>query len=176
VSTTAEAFTFAGSDDFDKWMFLTEAGFVAQAAGLPGLYYAGYWYSEFEDAPSAKGIYVGMAQLLYREPGTKEEGLGIFARYGYANDLPIENFWSLGAQYKGLLPGRDGDIFAVGWAQSFTTGPEFDKPYEGALESYYRARVTPWLHLSPHIQYIVDPGSNDVDDAVTLGLRAQITF
>ena len=176
VSTSSDAFTFFGSDDFDKWMFLAETGFVAQPRGLPGLYYAGYWDSNFEDAPSANGIYVGMAQLLYREPGTKQQGLGIFARYGYANDLPIEHFWSLGVQYEGLLPGRDQDIIAVGWAQSFTTGAEIDKPYETALESYYRARVTPWLHLSPHIQYIVNPGSSDVDNAVTLGLRAQITF
>ena len=117
-----------------------------------------------------------MAQLLYREPGMKEQGLSVFARYGYATELAIKHFWSLGAQYEGLLPGRDRDILAVGWAQSFTTGSEFDKPYEGALEAYYRARVTPWLHLSPHIQYIVNPGSSDVDDAFTLGVRAQITF
>ena len=65
---------------------------------------------------------------------------------------------------------------AFGWAQSFTRGAEFNKSYEGAFEAYYRARMTPWLHLSPHIQYIVNPGSSDIDDAVTLGLRAQITF
>ena len=52
VSTTADAFTFVGSDDFNKWMYLTEAGFVAQPGGLPGLYYTGYWYSQFKDAPS----------------------------------------------------------------------------------------------------------------------------
>jgi porin len=176
VSTTAEAFTLIGSDDFDKWMFLTETGYVAQPGGLPGLYFAGYWYSQFKDAPSARGIYLGLAQSLYREPGTKEQGLGIFARYGYATDLPTKNFWSIGAQYEGLFPGRDRDVLAIGWAQSFTTGPQFDKPYEGALESYYRACVTPWLHLSPHIQYIVNPGSSDIDNAITLGVRAQITF
>ena len=54
-------------------------------------------------------------------------------------------------------------------------GGEFDEPYESALEPYYRARVKPWLHLSAHIQYIVNPGSSDVDDAVMLGLRSQIT-
>jgi porin len=176
VSTTAEAFTLLGSNDFDKWMFLVETGFVAQPGGLPGLYYAGYWNSEFEDAPSADGIYLGMAQLLYRESGTKEQGLGLFARYGYANDQAIKHFWSIGTQYEGLIPGRDRDVLAVGWAQSFTRGAEFDESYEGALEAYYRARVTPWFHLSPHIQYIVNPGSSDVDNAVTLGLRAQITF
>jgi len=176
ISTAADAFTFIGSDDFHEWMFPVEIGFVAQLGGLPGLYYAGYWYSQFEDDPSADGIYLGMAQLLYREPGTKEQGLGVFARYGYASDLEIKQFWSLGAQYEGLFPGRNRDILALGWAQSFTRGGEFDEPYEGALESYYRARVTPWLHLSAHVQYIVNPGSDDVDDAVTLGLRSQITF
>ena len=176
ISTTADTFTFVGSDDFHEWMFPVEIGFVAQPGGLPGLYYAGYWYSQFDDAPSADGIYLGMAQLLYREPDTNEQGLGVFARYGYASDLSIKQFWSLGAQYEGLFPGRDRDILAVGWAQSFTRGGEFDEPYEGAFELYYRARVTSWLHLSPHIQYIANPGSSDVDNAVTLGLRSQITF
>ena len=176
VSTTAEAFTFLGSNDFNKWMFLAETGLVTKPGGLPGLYYGGYWYSEFEDAQSARGIYLGMAQQLYRAPGTKEQGLGVFARYGYATDQAIKHFWSLGTQYEGLLPGRDRDVLAVGWAQSITRGAEFDKPYEGAFEFYYRARVTPWLHLSPHGQYIVHPGSSNVNDAFTLGLRAQITF
>lgn len=176
VSTSAEAFTFLGSNDVDKWMFLVETGFAAQPDGRPGIYYAGYWNAEFEDAPSADGIYLGMAQLLYREPGTKEQGLGVFARYGYANDQAIKHFWSIGTQYEGLLPGRNRDVLGVGWAQSFTRGAEFNKSYEGAFEAYYRARMTPWLHLSPHIQYIVNPGSSDIDDAVTLGLRAQITF
>ena len=176
ISASADAFVFVGSDDFHEWMFPVEIGFVAQPGGLPGLYYAGYWYSQFEDDPSADGVYLGMAQLLYREPDTKEQGLGVFARYGYASDLTIKQFWSIGGQYEGLLPGRDRDILAAGWAQSFTRGEELDEPYEGALEFYYRVRVTPWLHLSPHIQYIVNPGSNDVDDAVTLGLRSQITF
>ena len=176
ISASADAFIFVGSDDFHEWMFPVEIGFVAQPGGLPGLYYAGYWYSQFEDDPSAEGMYLGMAQLLYREQDTKEQGLGVFARYGYASDLTIKLFWSIGAQYEGLLPGRDRDILALGWAQSFTRGGEFDEPYEGALEFYYRARVTPWLHLSPHIQYIANPGSSDVDDAVTLSLRSQITF
>ncbi len=56
VSTTAEAFTFLGSNDFDKWLFLAETGFAVQPVGLPGLYYAGYLNAEFEDAPSADGI------------------------------------------------------------------------------------------------------------------------
>lgn len=176
ISTAADAFVFIGADDFHEWMFPVEIGFVVQPGGLPGLYYAGYWYSQFEDAPSADGMYLGMAQLLYREPDTTEQGLGAFARYGYASDLTIKQFWSLGAQYEGLLPGRDRDILAVGWAQSFTRGAELDESYEGALESYYRARVTPWLHVSPHIQYIVNPGSSGVDDAVTFSLRSQITF
>ena len=176
VSTSSENFTLFGSGDFDKWMFLGEAGFVAQPGGLAGQYYAGYWNADFEDAPSAKGIYLGMAQSLYREPGRKEQGLGVFARYGHGNDQAIENFWSVGLQYQGLFQGRDRDIFAIGWAQSFTTGGEFDKPSEGALESYYRARLTPWFHVSPHVQYIVNPGSSDVENALTLGVRAQVAF
>ena len=51
------------------------------------------------------------------------------------------------------------------------------KDNEEVLEVYYNAQITPWLNLSPSIQYISDPGgTNDAKDAVVFGLRAQITF
>ena len=70
-----------------------------------------------------------------------------------------------------------GLFYALGWAQAYTDADRgFTASYEGALELYYRGRITPWFHLSPHVQYIVNPGSNDVSDAVTLGVRGQIAF
>ena len=102
----------------------------------------------------------------------------MFARYGYADDAPsgIRHFWSLGGEYRGLLPGRDDDVLALGWSQAFTAGSAFSAPYEGVLECYYRARITPWFHVSPHVQYIANPGSKDMADAVTVGVRGQIAF
>ncbi len=67
-------------------------------------------------------------------------------------------------------------MLAIRRPSGLTTGSRFSASYEGALELYYRARLTPWLHVSPSLQYIVNPGSNDISDALTLGVRAQITF
>ena len=162
------------------WTFLVESGLAVDLGddGLPGQYFVGYYHTDFEGAPSGQGVYLGAAQLVLREVGTEDEGLGVFARYGHADRVPsgIRNFWSLGVQYQGLFPGRSDDVLGIGWAQAFTRGESFTAPYEGVLEVYYRARVTPWLHVSPHAQYIANPGSNDIDNAFTVGFRAQITF
>ncbi len=68
-------------------------------------------------------------------------------------------------------------MVGVGWAQAFTNDdPAFTAPFEGVLETYYRAKITSWLYLSPMLQYIVNPGSTDTTDAVVRGLRGQIVF
>jgi len=176
----SNAFDWSYSDAFEDWMVVGETGVVALLwkPDLVGSYYVGYWYSTFPGAPDGQGAYVGVAQELYREPGEANQGLGLLARYGYADRNPsgIRHFWSIGGEYRGLVPGRDDDILALGWAQAFTREPRFGAPYEGALEFYYRARLTRWLHVGPHIQYVANPGSSDLDDAWTLGIRGQLTF
>jgi porin len=162
------------------WTFLVESGVALDLgdAGLPGQCYVGYYHADFEDAPSGEGVYVGAAQMIHREAGTDDEGLGLFVRYGYADRVPsgIRHAWSIGGQYKGLVGGRGDDVLGIAWAQAFTRDGSFSAPYEGVLEVYYRARLAPWLHVTPHVQYIANPGSNDLDDAITLGVRGQITF
>jgi porin len=180
VDRQSDAFDWSYSDAFDDWMVAAETGVVLPLWGpdLTGSYYVGYWYSTFPDTPDGQGVYLGVAQELYREPGDGNQGLGLFARYGWADRNPsgIRHYWSVGGQYRGLVPGRDDDVLALGWAQAFTREPPFRAPYEGALELYYRARLTPWIHISPHIQYVANPGSSDLDDAWTLGIRGQVTF
>jgi len=176
----SDKFTWSYSNAFENWMVMAETGVVVPTwkEDLTGQYYVGYWYSTFPDSAAGQGAYLGVAQELYREPGTRNQGLGLFGRYGYANRSPsdIRHFWSIGGQYRGLVPGRDHDTVGLGWAQAFTRKPEFSAPSEGVLELYYRARLTPWLHLSPHVQFIANPGSTDANDAWTLGVRGQITF
>jgi porin len=48
---------------------------------------------------------------------------------------------------------------------------------EVAIELSYRAQITPWLALQPDLQYIVNPGfDGSVDDALAIGVRAEIAF
>ena len=167
-----------GSDSV--WLYTAETGTVVDvgADDRLGQYYAGVWSGEFVNAPRGKGIYVGASQLLISKDGSQQNGLGAFFRYGYAQDHPkgVEHFVSFGGQYRGQIRGLD-QVWGVGWAQAFTDGPGFTESYEGILELYYRGRFAPaWLHLTPHIQYVVNPGSQDISNAWTLGLRLQVTF
>ena len=54
---------------------------------------------------------------------------------------------------------------------------DFSATQETALETYYNVEITPWVHLSPHVQVILNPGGDkNVDTAVVVGVRAQIEF
>ena len=45
------------------------------------------------------------------------------------------------------------------------------------MELYYSAAMTPWLSVSPCVQYVLNPGGDKtVDDAVVLGFRVQMSF
>jgi carbohydrate-selective porin OprB len=56
-------------------------------------------------------------------------------------------------------------------------GAGYTEDSETAFELYYSAAVTPWLNISPSIQYISNPGgSKAVSDAIILGLRVLMIF
>ncbi|GAI02413.1 unnamed protein product, partial [marine sediment metagenome] len=162
---------------------------------LQGSYRAGLWYdpqpkanTDYADAGKSYrddvGFYISCDQMLAKENADPEDsqGLGAFFRFGYASSKrnDITNFWSIGFQYQGLIEDRDGDVLGLGFAQgifSNSADTTYTDDYENALELYYNARVTPWMSLSPSIQYIANlGGSKTASDAVVLGLRAQITF
>ena len=118
--------------------------------------------------------------MLIKENDNSQDsqGLGAFFRYGYANSKrnDIANFWSIGFQYQSLFEERDDDVLGVGFAQgifSDDASTTYTDDYESALELYYSAEVTPWLNISPSVQYIANPGGDKtVSDSVVLGVRA----
>jgi porin len=113
-----------------------------------------------------------------------EQGLGGFFRYSYAHGdvSEIEHFWSLGMQYEGLIPTRDKDVLAFGFAQSMDSTQyrhEIDSraDRESIYELYYAIKVTPWLVITPDIQVITNPGANkDGRDALVGGLRFKVAL
>jgi porin len=49
--------------------------------------------------------------------------------------------------------------------------------YEAVVELTYRAQLTPWFALQPDVQWVIHPGATGtLDDALVLGLRAQVSF
>jgi len=186
---TGVATTFDGDSDF-FWVF--EGGFVpvvvSRNGDLPGAYRFGIWYDhqrkEYLDESRTingdVGYYFSGDQMVWRESGDPEDaqGLGIFGRFSWADEdvNEMKTYWSCGAQYEGLLPGRDDDVLGVGFAQGRASRDAgYPTSYECVVEAYYNIEVTPWLHISPDFQWIINPGADaSVDNAVAVGLRAQM--
>jgi len=186
--------------DEDYFFYALETGITPELNSgngtMPGAYRVGMWvdgqdkarFSNNKNYRDDTGFYVSCDQMIAKEDDDAEDtqGLGIFGRFGYANSNlnGIGNFWSIGLQYQGLFERRNDDVVGVGFAQGILSdyagandGEDYTENHENALEVYYNAQVTPWLSLSPSIQYIGNPGvDKTVSDAVVLGLRAQVTF
>ena len=182
--------------DEDYFFYVFETGITPQldsANGpLQGAYRVGLWNDPQPKANSDGsksyrddvGFYLSCDQMLVKESADPEDsqGLGVFFRYGYASSKrnDIVNFFSAGFQYQGLLDGRDDDVLGVGFAQgifSNSADTTYTDDYESVVELYYNAQVTPWLNISPSVQYVSNPGGDkSVSDAVVLGVRAQMVF
>lgn len=179
----------------DYFFSVYETGLVVDVPSVQGprrgAYRVGFWYdpqpkdrfdggSERDDM----GLYASLDQVLLRESDdpADSQGLGVFFRFGCADqDLnAVRTFWSAGAQYQGLLPGRDADVLGVGVARCRLTdaaGAGFTARHETALEAYYAIQVAPWLTVSPHVQFVANPGGDGtVPDAAILGVRVQAAF
>ena len=157
--------------------------------GLPGAYRIGAWYhtsSAFADQrydtiglslanPASTGIplnhtgdqgfYGVIDQMLYRVPGTDDQGMSAFVRVGGApNDRNLINFYGdAGVVYKGLLPGRPDDNvgIATAYARLGENARELDAdtatytnslfPIRGGetmIELMYQAQLTKWWTLA----------------------------
>ena len=182
--------------DEDYFFYVFETGVTAQldsAKGLlQGAYRVGLWNDPQPKAHSDSsknyrddaGFYLSCDQMLAKENADPRDsqGLGAFFRYGYASSKrnDITNFWSAGFQYQGLIEGRDDDVLGVGFAHgvfSNRASSTYSEDYERVMELYYNAQISPWLNVSPSIQYITNPGgAKGVSDAVMLGLRLQMSF
>jgi porin len=121
-------------------------------------------------------------QYLYRKPGTKDRGFGVFGRFGWSPGEfnPISTFYSLGIGGKGMIPKREHDRFGAGY-YILNTSNDLPAPLgpgtEQGVEAFYNIEVTPWLHITPDLQVIINPGGTGKwETAIVYGLRAQMTF
>jgi porin len=108
--------------------------------------------------------------------------VGVFGRFGFGGEPNIfEQFYSFGVSGKGSIPTRDRDTWGVGYYHaniSDDINPVFGLDAEQGVEAYYNIEVTPWMHITPDLQVIVDPGGGfrDRDVAIVYGLRMQMSF
>lgn len=214
----------------DPPFFITEAAYThgqgKDSPGLPGSIKFGGWhhFERFDDqrldrfglslADQASsgiaqrlrgndGLYAIVDQMLYRVPGTTDQGVGAFVRVsGSPGDRnPINFYADAGLTYKGLLPGRPNDTFGVGvgYAQisgraraldldtiAFTGAPQPIRLSETLIELTYQAELRPGWTLQPDLQYVFRPGGNvpnprdlygrAIKDAAVFGVRTTLRY
>ena len=134
----------------------------------------------FDNGKDNVMIYYNFDQYLYQEEADPSQGIGMFGRFGWARQAvnPAAHFYSIGMGGKGIVPERDNDTFGLGYFfvdLSNDLPPQFHS--EQGLECFYNIELTPWLHITPDLQVIINPGGTDFNDvSVLYGLRAQMTL
>jgi porin len=150
------------------------------------------------------GIYGVIDQMLWRVPGTTDQGLGIFARASIspADRNLISAYFDGGVTYKGLFRGRENDTLGIGFglanissqaraldrdAVSFSGIDNPIRDYEAVVEVTYQAQITPNWMLQPVFQYVIHPGGNipnpvstgtssPIPNASVFGLRTMVKY
>jgi porin len=137
-------------------------------------------------------FYYNFHQFLYTEPQDETQGLGVFGRYGVADDKTniVDSFYSVGVGGKGLFDERDNDTFGIGYFYTKTSSEFTDTvgsiPIIGpalasnindgeGFEIFYNFEVNPWCNITPDFQ-IIEPANTTVDTAYVVGVRAKIVF
>lgn len=128
-------------------------------------------------------FYYNFDQYVYQETEDPTQGIGIFGRFGVSdgNANPIEAFYSLGVGGKGIIPKRDQDRFGVGYFHTDYSDTALAQALgvnsAQGVEMFYNFEVTPWMHITPDLQILVDPGGvSDRDVAIVYGLRMEMSF
>lgn len=123
------------------------------------------------------GVYGILTQMIYRVPGSTDQGVGLFARLaGNPSDRNLISWYGDGGlTFKGMIPGRANDTFGVAFAyariserarsldQAMIALTGMAQPVrlrEAALVATYQAEVVPGWTVQPAVQYIINPGGN----------------
>lgn len=129
-------------------------------------------------------VFYGFDQYVVRYSDDEERGWGFFGRASLSdgNPTPVRYFVSAGVGGDSPFGRNRGDKFGVGWyyiGASNEFGPvprALFNPVDGTgVELFYNVQVTPWLYVTPDIQYI-QPGllSRLAGEAYVFGLRVNI--
>jgi len=193
--------------------------------GLPATYKLGAWYASghFADQlydtsglslanPGSSGVprehssdfavYGIVDQMIWRKPGSKQSGIGVFLQVMGAPDQDnLSNLYvEAGLNWMAPFAGRDNDVFGVGvsylgispaarrYSSELVAFTGTGRPYasnETVFEATYQYQVTPWWTLQPDLQFVVNPGAGipsslgatpPKKNAIVGGVRATIVF
>jgi porin len=129
-------------------------------------------------------VFYGFDQFVVRYSDDAERGWGLFGRASLSdgNPTPIRYFVSGGVAGDSPFKGWSrGDKFGLGWYY-IGASDEFGRvsqivfgPRNGTgVELFYKFQVTPWLDISPDIQYIKPGLGRIADEAFVFGWRVNM--
>jgi porin len=176
--------------DEGDWDLLHEWRLMAQPFGKdkPSLFSLGVAYRD-KDQPTladpAKtkssdwAFWGNFSQWLYQNPENPRQSIGLFGRIGITDGKinNIKNHFSLGVSFDGMIPSRPKDIVGlVGWYNNISDDSFIaQRSSSSGFEAFYNFHVTPWLQVSPDVQYLISPALNPAgDDTLVVGLRALV--
>lgn len=125
-------------------------------------------------------LYWNFDQQLVADPCDPTKGWGVFGRAAIADEdtNPLEWFLSFGIGGNSPIRCRQNDTFGIGWYHAATSdqlpGLLLDDAGQG-VELFYNYEVTPWLHVTPDLQFL-DPARRNVADATVFGVRVKMTL
>jgi porin len=166
---------------------------------LPGTYkIGGYWMNgDFKDISKTDNstvegnamIWFLTDQMLYRETSGDDQGLSAFGTFVYSLEDKVnqmDNYFSVGLVYKGLIPNRSRDTtglaFTKGWfSDALKTSRRADglavKHDEAVLELNHKFELGHGIAFQPDVQYVANPaGTKEIDDAFLVGAKVTIQF
>jgi porin len=157
--------------------------------GLPGTYYLGGFYSgadysSLSDGGTRKGnygFYLEGQQMIYRRGGASSDvGLTPWISIAYTPQQSINHLPLLvmaGGAYHGLIPGRSDDNTAVGFYYGKISSNVPSGSGEKVVELNYTWWATPWLGMTPDLQYVLTPsGGSSSRNAAVIGAQFQVLF
>lgn len=162
----SERFIDFGSLDSGNWEYVSELGFTpGDAMGMgAGNYRLTVSYSDDTDNfDSTSTVSVSADQDI-------GDTLGLFLRYSYANDTfrAFDQRLAAGLQMRRPL-GFANDRVGIGawWGDPADGG--LDDEY--GIDLFWKVQVSPWLELTPGLQYNLNPALMDRNKAVFASMR-----
>lgn len=169
-------------------------GTFASKTGIGGFYYLAHQglYRENNKTEVGSSAEQDNAETYWGNVGSavrnQEQGLFVWTSGQFAGGSTsrMDVFVSGGSYYRGLLPGRNKDVLAVGYYYGFFSDqlaasqraagiPAQD--HESAVELSYRYNVTDYFYIQPNIQAIFNPGgAGQIDDTLVLGAQIEVDF
>lgn len=140
--------------------------------------YASAWQYLFAEEPAENAG----APMNLTDGAPDRKGLGLFVRAGFADEdtNPTDFAISGGVGGRGIIPGRDLDLFGIGvfhnevQTRRLTALIGIEDSTQG-FEAFYNIALTPAAGLTLDVQ-VVDPATDRLDTAVVLGARLLLRF